>query len=297
MGLIPPKLGINCRPYEPGFSPRYSSLVSADVECEPIDPGPDSVKFHLFTNQRDLDVFMRRQVNELVDDGAACASGDFPYASPWVDAHGLVLGQLQCGDYVGRSKLLWSYEDLLVVASAGSPPSKAEVLNAWWQRHVRFDGRNPGAGPRRHLLALLPASFGKCRPMPLIMPMALAGVLCRPGEGITSAGAALFPSRELLSDYIEQQANLPGIDSDSCGDSPFSYMSYGWPPTYRPILGHLLCRPNFGAEWFEWTADRPLIYAFASRDDNDFVELYEQWAQSLSWIKHLRPQGDKPPEA
>lgn len=291
LSVMPPKLGRYCRPYNPGFSQRYSPLVAADVECEPIDQGPDSVKFHLFTTPRNLEVFMRRQLNEMAQGGVGCTSGDFSYSSPWVDSRGRTMGELQCGDYSGRSRLLWSYEDLLVVASAGSRPAEADALHAWWQRYVRFDGGNPPLAWRRHLKSLLPSSFRRCRPKSILLPMSLAGVICAPGEGITSAGAELVTNRQMLRDYLDQQANLRGIGDESCAETPFSYMAYGWAPDYRPTLGHLLCEPEEGAQWFEWTADRPRVYAFASREDNDFARLYEQWKQSLSWIKGVRPPG------
>lgn len=287
--LIPAKLGRHCRPYVPGFDSRYLPLVSADVKCEPLDPGPDALKFHLFTTPRDLEDFMALQLEDMAEAGVSCASGDFSYASPWADEEGKVIGELFCGDYDGLSRLLWSYEDLLIVASAGAPPKGGGRLHEWWQRHVRFDGADPPEHLREHLLSLLPTSFGQCEPISVLLPMSLAGVICRPGEGITSAGAQLFPNAKLLTEYIEQQANQRGIDDDNCKNTPFSYMSYGWAPDYRPTLGYLLCRPQFGAEWFEWTANRPRVYAFAARRDNDFVRLYEQWAQSLSWIKHLQP--------
>ena len=291
LGEMPPKLGQYCAPYEPEFTKRYSSLVAASIECDPIDPGPDSVRFHLFTTPRNLDVFMDRQRDDMGREGAGCTSGDFGYSLPWVDARGRRIGELQCRDDSERSRLLWSYDDLRVVASAGSPPREAERLHAWWQRYVRFDGGNPPASFRQRLKELLPPSFDPCWRDPIILPMVLAGVFCDPGEGITAAGAELFADRTMLSDYIDRQADLSGIGDESCEETPFSYMDYGWAPDFRPTLGYLLCRPLDGSQWFEWSAERPRVYAYASRADNDFTRLYGQWAQSLSWIKGLRPPG------
>jgi hypothetical protein len=287
LNLMPQKLAAHCRPYDPEFDPNLSPLVAADLKCEPLDAGPDAVKFHLFTNRQDLDTFMDTILEELGQAGISC-NQDFPYAAPWVDAEGRVIGELQCADFEDFSRLMWTYDDVPIVASASSLPQGQQRLHEWWQRHVRFGGRNPSGSARRHLTALLPAGFGDCEPGRILLPMALASVQCTPGDGISSAGAELFTSRKLLSDYLDRRAELTGIDTDGCGNSPFSYKPYGWSPDYRPRLGYLLCRPDSGAEWFEWTAFGPLVYAYAARDDSNLDRLYEQWAESLAWIRNVR---------
>lgn len=281
--VMPQKLGENCRSFDPEFGDQYVSLVTASLECAPIDPGPDSVSFHLFTTPRDLELFMRRQVGEIRRNGESCRT-DFNYGSPWTDSSGKVMGEVQCASG-SRSGLLWSYDDLLVAASAGASVADSPDLHAWWQRQVRFDGGEPPADQRRHLMAILPDAFGSCRPQEILLPMALAGVFCAPGEGISLAGAELFANTEVLTEYIGKQATVDGIGSESCSETPFSYMEYGSAPDYKPILGYLVCQPRDGAQWFEWTADRPRVYAFASRNDNNFVKLFQQWSESLSQIR------------
>jgi hypothetical protein len=243
LSVMPQKLGKNCRPYDPEFDQRYAPLVSADVECAPLDPGPDSVNFHLFTTPRNLELFMRRQRNEMLRFDVNCTSGNFPYSSAWVDSGGKAMGELQCGDYSSRSRLLWSYDDLLVVASAGSRPAGAGDLHAWWQRHVRFNGGDPPAGLRRHLEGLLPESFGRCEPEPILLPMSIAGVDCYPGDGISSAGAELFANREMLQEYIENQGDVSGIGDESCKETRSAIWSTGG---RRPT----------GRSWGTWYADR-----------------------------------------
>ena len=290
--VMPQKLGENCRSFDPEFGPEYASLVAASLKCAPIDSGPDSVSFHLFTTPRDLELFMRRQLGEILRSGESCRS-EFNYGSPWTDSSGKVMGEVQCKSG-SRSGLLWSYNDLLVVASAGSPSVDSVNLHAWWQRQVRFDGGEPPAGQRRHLIELLPEAFGRCRPQEILLPMALAAVICEPDEGISSAGAELMANTEVLTEYIGKQASIDGIGSESCGETPFSYMDYGSAPDYKPTLGYLICQPRNGAQWFEWSADRTHVYAYASRNDNDFVKLYEQWSESLSQIKGLDSSGGNP---
>jgi len=285
--LRPPALATNCRPYDPGDDPRYRELTTADLKCEPLGKGPETVKFHLFTNQSDLDEFMRLQRSELERSHAGCTSTGFAYASPWVDRDGGIRGELLCADYSDDSRLVWSYADRLVTASAASSPGAVTRLHSWWQRRVKFGGGAPRVTARRHLETVLPPSFRRCRQMSLLAPAALAGVACESGDGIAVAGAELFASRKLLSDYLNFQADRSGIDNEGCGHSPLSYTSYGLPPTYKPALGHLLCRPENGVEWFEWTALNPRVYAYASRNDSNFQKLFEQWSESLSLIKGL----------
>ena len=257
------------------------------MECEPAEKGPDTLRFHLFTNRGDQEAFLKGTLEQMTREGVGC-SQDFPYLSAWVDSAGVKRGDVQCADYSDRATLLWSDDESLVVGSAKSLPKRETELHEWWQRYVRFSGDEPPAGRQRFLVSLLPPSFGECHAEALLLPAAVTGVLCQAGDGISSAGASLFPSRALLSNYIERQADRRGIDAEGCDVSPFSYMPYGPAPTYKPTLGHLVCRPEDGAEWFEWSAERPLVYAFASRNDNDFLALYRQWSQSLSLIRHLR---------
>jgi hypothetical protein len=120
--------------------------------------------------------------------------------------------------------------------------------------------------------------------MPLLAPAAIAGVSCEPGRGINTAGVELFTDEELLSSYLDGHADLSGIDSEGCDHSPLSYTSWGNAPDYEPTLGHLLCRPENGVQWFEWTDLNLLLYAYASRDDSDRAKLFHQWSSSLSEI-------------
>jgi hypothetical protein len=283
----PPTIATNCRPYDPGFDPRYQGLSTADLKCEPIGSGPESVRFHLFTNEADLKEYMRLQRSAVARDGTACTTSGFPYASSWVDREGRTRGELLCADYSNDSRLVWSHRETLVVGTVLSAPGKVDQLHSWWQREVKFDGRFQSPSARRHLRALLPADFRDCHPMRLLAPAAIAGFLCRPGGGINVAGAELFANRRTLSAYLDNHANHPGIDEEGCRDSPFSYTTYGLPPDYRPAVGRLLCRPENGVEWFEWIAFEPLVYAFASREDSDSQKLYEQWSSSLSQIRGL----------
>lgn len=289
--LRPPAFATNCRPYNPGNDPRYRELTTADLKCEPLGEGPETVKFHLFTNRSDLDEFMRLQRSELERSHGGCTSTGFAYASPWVDREGEIRGELLCADYSDESRLVWSYADRLVTASAASAPDAVTNLHSWWQRRVKFGGGAPRVTVRRRLEAVLPPSFRRCRQMSLLAPAALAGVACESDDGIDAAGAELFATRKLLSDYLSFQADRSGIDDEGCGHSPLSYTSYGLPPTYKPVLGHLLCRPENGVEWFEWTALNPRVYAYASRDDSNFRKLFEQWSQSLSLIEGLEGSG------
>jgi hypothetical protein len=282
--LRPPALATNCRPYDPGGDPSYDGLSIADLKCKPLGKGSDTVKFHLFTNKGDLKKFMKLERDYLEYSRDGCTSSGFPYASPWVDRDGKIRGELLCADDNEESKLVWSYPDRLVAASAASQPSAVIRFHSWWQRRVKFGGGVPSMEARQHLREVLPAAFRECQPMSLLAPAALAGISCEPGDGIGVAGAELFAGRKLLSAYMDFVANRDGIDDEGCRQSPLSYTSYGLPPDYKPALGYLLCRPESGVEWFEWTALNPLVYAYASRTDSNFEELYEQWSQSLSLI-------------
>jgi hypothetical protein len=282
--LRPQKLATNCHPYIPGGSEQLEELSTADLKCEPLGNGPETVKFHLFTNHFDLEEFMDLQREGLQAEGVGCTESGFPYTSPWVDFGQMVRGELICADYSDDSKLLWSYDNSLVVASAASAPEDVSALHQWWQREVKFGGHFPRSELQKHLYSLLPDSFRPCHQMPLLAPTAVAGLSCRPGQGIDNAGAELFTDEELLSAYLDGHADLRGIDSEGCRSSPFSYTSWGAAPDYEPALGYLLCRPENGVEWFEWTALEPLVYAYASREDSDRAKLFEQWALSLSEI-------------
>lgn len=284
--LLPPKLGTHCQPYETDES--YSSLVVASVKCQPIDEDPDAMQFFLHIDEQDQRAFVELKREEVAADRVGCNTG-FPYAFPWTDREGTVMGELICANYSDNARLYWSYDELLVTGTAAAPVARFEDLQRWWQRQVRFDGGGPSPAYRRQLLGLLPPAFGRCRPLSVLLPVALSGVFCYPGKGITSAGAELFPNERLLEDYLELQAGRSGIDEEGCDESPFSHMEYGMPPDYEPVLGQLVCHPEGGTEWFSWSADNPRVYAFAARQDNDFRKLYWQWSNLLYPIEGLEP--------
>ncbi|HEX6666480.1 MAG TPA: hypothetical protein VF081_07785 [Solirubrobacterales bacterium] len=281
---VPPKVGWHCRSYPGGFSPSIAPLVSAAVECDPVDPGPEFLSFRLYTSSGDMNLYMQKLSEETRREGVSCAE-HYRTAAQWVDASGKVRGELICKDYSDYAHLYWSDEHSSIVGAASVKASNEQALHVWWQRAVKLSDGPPQHRARKHLTALLPPDFGRCQPFDVIQPpMALASVGCDPGGGVTYAGGSLFPTQKLLDDYIrENAAGYPGVSHDGCDESTFSFTPYGPADNEKLTHGRLLCYVRDGVQWFEWTVNRYRLYAYAARADESWSKLYPAWSHSLSF--------------
>ncbi|MDX6588900.1 MAG: hypothetical protein QOI84_174 [Solirubrobacterales bacterium] len=263
--------------------PSITPLISAAVECDPVDPGPEFLSFRLYTSSGDMNLYMQKLYEEAQREGASCAE-DYPAVAKWVDASGKVRGELVCKDDSDYAHLYWSDEHSSVVGAASVKAFKEQALHTWWQRAVKLgDGPAPPRA-RKHLIALLPPEFGRCKPLAVIQPpMALASVGCSPGGGVTYAGGSLFPTQKLLDNYIRgHAASYPGVSEDGCDESTFSFTTYGPGSDGKPTQGRLLCYVRDGVQWFEWTVNHYRLYAYAARADENWSKLYPAWSQSFS---------------
>lgn len=285
VALVPLKVGGHCRGETDEISDKYEPLISASIQCQPADPAPESLHFRLFTAGDDLREYMRRVDAQISEDDARCSRDYGGRKGPWTDRAGEVRGEFICAEYGTRAEVVWSDDQALFAVIARSPASEMDPLREWWQRSVKFEADGFPSKSRQRLLAMLPSAFGECEPDGIGPTMAIVGVTCEPGDGIDYAGAALFPSGQLLDEFIEAQAERSGITDKGCRESTYSYSEYGPAPDYEPTTGHLLCYVNDGAQWFVWTADQPRVYAYAARTDESLTRLYDAWAWRLSQIE------------
>jgi hypothetical protein len=291
LSLVPPKVGWHCHREEmvdddpDRFS--YPDLVRAAVECAPTDPGPESVKFLLFTTEAGQRRYMHGVAAKYSREGFGCEGAYFP-RERWIDSRGRERGDLLCADGDTRSVLVWSDRTSNLVGSASSRVSAQPELHRWWQRSVKFEGDGAPRKARGRLLSQLPDGFGACRPDDEIPPGALIAVSCSPGGGISSAGAALFADRKRLDAYLQAFADIySGATEKGCNRSTYSFTTYGPGSDGKPTQGNLLCFVNDGAQWFLWSAHRPLVYAYLARDDENWRKLFDAWTNSLSHIRGL----------
>jgi hypothetical protein len=280
---VPPKVGWHCRSYTGTFRPDIAPLVSAAVECDPVDPGPEFLNFRLYTSNGDMNLYMHKLYERSRKEGALC-SKDYPTLSEWADVSGKVRGELVCKDYTNYAHVYWSDLRSSVVGAAVTKISKEHDLHVWWQRAIKLDDGDPSPWAVKHLIALMPPVFGRCEGLPIIpSPVALASVGCRPGGGITFAGGSLFPTQRMLDDYIEGlAAGYPGVSEEGCDESTFSFTAYGPGSDGNPTHGRLLCYVRDGVQWFEWTVNRFRLFAYAGRSDESWSRLYPAWSRSLS---------------
>jgi len=289
---ISPLIGVRCRPAEPEYrplrvSPAMVSLTSAGAVCAPFRKGPSALHFYAFTTAAEMDRYMRDQHYEVGAPTGACSGGGGGQ-TPWVDSAGRLRGQLVCDTSATSSDVFWSDSRELYVGAAEAAPDKSSSLFSWWQEAVRFEDSGPDPAAERRLRSLLPDSFGSCEMLTRMPAVATAGLGCKPGRGIWSAGASLIPDADMLADYIEgRAAAITDLSDKGCRDSTRSFTVYGPGADARPVRGRLLCHAEDGQQWFEWTATRPRVYAYLSRTDESLSKLFQQWSNSLSVIKGM----------
>ncbi|HEY8814535.1 MAG TPA: hypothetical protein VIP57_05455 [Candidatus Dormibacteraeota bacterium] len=290
LDTVPPKVAWHChqlKDEQESSEFRYTRLVQAAVECEPTDSGPEYVVFSSFASESDQQRYMRSLGIRSYKDGFSCRS-DYLTQGQWTDATGDVRGQLICADGPRHANVLWSDTSSSVhfVAKAITKVSEEEALHRWWQRDVKYEGDGIPRDARQRLLSLLPRGFGQCDSGDFRVPGALVAISCSPGHGISSSGAALFPNKALLSDYIASYARgYPGASREKgCKVSTFAYTDWWAAGGAAHPLGKLLCYVFDGAQWFVWSNNRAHIYAFAARNDENWSQLWRAWSDSLSKI-------------
>lgn|GEM_PF-5535569 len=279
---IPPKVGWHCNPrnLEPAHS--FEKSVSAVVECQPVDPGPEMLSFASFTSEADLQNYLRGLAGVFARAGKSCTDG-FLEEGHWSDAAGVERGQILCVNDDADSILAWTNTATLQLGFAVAGVGDQQKLHSWWQRSVKYEDDGPPIQAKRKLMALVPEDFGSCRLGAAVIPNAVAGITCDGDHGISFAGAALFKNDARLKAYIDAYAaKYPGITSEGCHDSILSYSPWGLGDDAKPRMGDLLCYVSGGALWFVWSTNKSRVYAYAARRDEDWAKLYNQWSNRLS---------------
>lgn len=287
IGEVPPAVGWRCRPDRSGAkdsesAQRMDELTSAYAVCAPSIKGPRSLRFRAFTTVADMNEFMDELYRVLGEPSGGCSGGS-QGETPWVDASGSVRGTLVCSSSESSSSLSWSDRKRLLAGIAQAPPGRHAKLYIWWQEAVRFNRRDPSAYAQRHLRSLLPPGYGPCETYVRMPAAAIAGLSCRPGDGIWSAAVAQMATKDLLGSYIEARAAaFSDLSDKGCRESTRSFTVYGESPDAEPVHGRLLCHAEDGVQWFEWTASAPRLYAFLARRDESLPKLFHQWSTSFS---------------
>jgi hypothetical protein len=285
LSLIPPKVGWHCRPEATVIASRYKEAVAASAVCTPVDRGPESLYFDLFTTETEMRMVEELESRRAKENGVGC-DGDFTTSlQPWVDASGRPRGEMFCSDVhrnIHWTHLTWSDDRTLILAGAGAEPYREDALHRWWQRDVRFDGRGPAAKNTARLMSLIALRTGPCRGEAILPPAALAAVQCAPDRGLRTAGGFLFAGSKTLRDYFAtRSAPRAALAGESCRVSPLGFTSYqGAAPNHRSY-GKLLCYRAGGNEWFEWIDQANDTYAFASRAASQWRRLYREWSEAL----------------
>jgi hypothetical protein len=286
---IPPKVGWRCQPVglDEITAPAYVRLAEAMMECESVDPGPESVLFTSFTTEANQRAYIRSLAARSFREGFDCKADYLPEGR-WTDASGNARGEVVCADGPKHANVVWSDTSNRVhlVGKAIARLADEEALHHWWQRDVKYDGDEIPSKPRKQLAALLPRGFGRCYPSRIILPSAQAALTCIPRHGISSAGADLFASRHALKQYIETQAkSYPGATHrEGCQRSTYSYTDWWLGNDKGHPQGKLLCYVFDGTQWFMWSTNHPRVYAYAGRADGKWHKLWLAWAHSLSHI-------------
>jgi len=294
---IPPKVGWHCHPLA-GDGPILQGLtdrIEGRAECEATDAGPEELTFFSFVSQADERRYLRALEVRRFQEGFLCKA-TYLSLGEWVDRRGTAGGEILCADGPRHASLVWSDASvpLPMIGYASAQLADEQALHRWWQHDVKDDGGGTWQAATSQLQRSLPPGFGSCSPSAVIQAGAVAAVECRPGGGITSAGAALFPSGETLKNYLASEARATaGISRTAgCGISPLSYAPW-WLGNHRENpRGMVLCYPNEGTQWMVWSTLRARVYAYASRADGRTHELWRRWSQSLCRIKSPNRRRD-----
>lgn len=131
------------------------------------------------------------------------------------------------------------------------------------------------------LLALIPTPVRDgCRSRPSLPAGATAGVSCS-APGGNAVSYDLFSSGRALSRHYRSQVGVAGLTSatGTCGDEPFRGER---PYTIRSRPGgRVYCGASAGGVVFAgWTDARTLLYARASRSDDNKAALIQWWGNS-----------------
>lgn len=87
------------------MSERFIHSVTASAVCTPVDSGPESLDFALFTTKSAMDEVMDLLAREAQENGVSCRRDYSVERVPWVDGEGKVRGEMSCSDvHIGEGR-------------------------------------------------------------------------------------------------------------------------------------------------------------------------------------------------
>jgi serine/threonine protein kinase len=129
----------------------------------------------------------------------------------------------------------------------------------------------------------LRSSCERTQPGELHPPTSLASTTCNDGEVIVTY--SLFDSTQTMDDWFNQSGEIVQALPGDCSEDRNAHGTY----TIDLVpAGGVLCYTEGGSSYIEWTDERVLIYAAASREDLADQDLYLWWADEAGPLQESK---------
>ena len=127
------------------------------------------------------------------------------------------------------------------------------------------------------------SSCERTRPRELLPSTSLASTTCNDGDVIVTY--SLFDSTQTMDDWFDQSSGIVEAFPGDCSEDRKAHGTY---TTDLVPTGRVLCYTKGGSSYIEWTDERVLIYAAASREDLADQDLYLWWADEAGPLQESK---------
>jgi hypothetical protein len=242
------------------------------VSCPSPAPTVSRVTYSLYRSRKDLQRRARTRTAEFALPPGRCVKSPVAagtYATPSSPNAGAML----CYRRGKQAVIEWANESLRIYATAAAPSRSR--LYTWWRDAGPTASANRVPFPdeeERTVRSHVPRQFrATCGRSDFTTTGSTAAVLCSPHSGATRVFYVGFRDVSALERYYKGRMRAANVSAGSCSRSRHEPGEHAW------RYGRRLCYRDRTQAIMEWTDTRPIIYAYAVREDKDLFALFSWW--------------------